>query len=445
MDRDSALAMEMALMLQNAPNFQTVRNCLDHWEGTITLQTINVEVEIVLDEGFPNTPPIVSTRSEIVHPNLSDSNRFMLKILQEWNHTYHIHQVIAQLKGILTRSPPMEKGAARMRGYASAPVQQARQIAAESSPNADQQFTVITQLTKEIEAVSNQIQVERENLLRRVQKPGESTEAGLGFIVDPRDDNVAEQKAIKDLLDDIHVRMSDGEFDAGEYLPIYKGKMKQLYLLEKELIRWQQEGNSVSRRDRTTKDRDALEADLYALVATMEELYKSYERGDFNAKRYHLTLRARVRDAFEVMKKLETFKFDVNKFVAENKLQEKFPHGSAKLTFTESPEEYIALVTPADLGTVSDITASMIELADALRLQSIATVDLIVGILDEIIGDMSRFKKMPADYWVLNEIREWRKSIEKQDLKSLLDPEDLKKMEFQSVRWLKDFRRLLKE
>jgi hypothetical protein len=200
-----------------------------------------------------------------------------------------------------------------------------------------------------------------------------------------------------------------------------------------------------------------LEAELYSCIATLDMLGKNYDNGLIDASTYSRQMRAYIQKIIDVRKKLEEKGFDLSKFIEREKIIENYPNAAVKLRIVKSdetvmrPEEEIPLeivkFSPAKLATeTADLVTNFITLIDCVQLGDYARVDNIVPIMDDIILLMENYTGLnDKNYWVYKEITAWRDKLKNEPPDLVIDSEDAKKIEYDAVRWFKDFRQRIRQ
>ena len=105
---DFLLANETQLIYENSSGFEPVRGNLKHWKGhcgIIEGTEIPIFANIYIQDGFPDIPPIVDITPKINHPNVEDDGSLSLRILSKWNSTYHVFQVVNDIKDLFAKVP----------------------------------------------------------------------------------------------------------------------------------------------------------------------------------------------------------------------------------------------------------------------------------------------------------------------------------------------------
>lgn len=200
-----------------------------------------------------------------------------------------------------------------------------------------------------------------------------------------------------------------------------------------------------------------LEAELYSCIATLDMLGKNYNNGLIDATTYSLQMKAYIQKIIEVRKKLEERGFDLTQFIEREKIIENYPDAAVKLRIVKAdenvmrPEEEIPLeivkLSPAKLATeTADLVSNFITLIDCVQLGDYARIDNIVPIMDDIILLLENYKGLnDKNYWVYKEITAWRDKLKDEPPDLVIDSEDAKKIEYDAVRWFKDFRQRLRQ
>ena len=198
------------------------------------------------------------------------------------------------------------------------------------------------------------------------------------------------------------------------------------------------------------------EGSLFSAIALLEFYHLQHEKGEIEPDFYHRQLKSLLLEALQLIIRLEKEKtFNFEEFVKREKIAEYFPHGLEKVKLAEGTSDLDELIEGKsrinyqELATLptkaADYVANVIELIDLLRLKAIATVDRILPLLDELRGILKHSEAIFGDdYWVIAEIDQWRKRLEKEKPGKLLSDKDLEKLELQAIRWNNDFRRQLK-
>ncbi len=208
------------------------------------------------------------------------------------------------------------------------------------------------------------------------------------------------------------------------------------------------------------RSRVELEADLYAITATLDTLTKSFNEGELDPYIYKKQLRSLIRDAFKTRMQLDKLNFQLEPFLNREKIIEKFPYGAERLrlaagsteeSMPPSGEVSVETIGPSFISVsgiaakAADIVADLIELIDVVKLRSVARTDILVPNLDDMLLLLEKFPGFGKDYWSYKEIERWRDTLKKEAPDKVIGDETAKQLEFEAVRWLKDFRRRLRE
>lgn len=199
------------------------------------------------------------------------------------------------------------------------------------------------------------------------------------------------------------------------------------------------------------------EASLYSAIATLEMYTRAYDRGEIAPEVYHKQLKAALMEAIQLRFKLEKDKrFNWSEFVSSNQIDSLYPHTAEKLRRVEGSsdidealedqthrmdyKEITRLPTKA-----ADYVANAIELMDLIRLQSVATIERLIPLLEDLRKILQQTTNIVGeDYWAIQEINAWIQRLYQEAPGTIPSEEELERLEMQVVRWLNDFRRELK-
>ncbi|MHA2249698.1 MAG: hypothetical protein ACXAD7_05015 [Candidatus Kariarchaeaceae archaeon] len=200
---------------------------------------------------------------------------------------------------------------------------------------------------------------------------------------------------------------------------------------------------------RRKKDPLQVEADLFAAIATMDQLSKYFDKGLVEETLYRRQLKSCISDVFKARIQLEQQGFNLPNFIENQDLVNKFPEGLRRLDLVEGLDSDAVSLEYKELKDLpvksADYVANAIELVDLLKLRSVAKIEYIVPLLDEMHNILLNFPSLGENHWSVVEIDGWRKTLLGEKPSMVLPEEECEKLEFDTVRWLNEFRRLLKE
>ncbi|MHA2172239.1 MAG: hypothetical protein ACXAB7_20390 [Candidatus Kariarchaeaceae archaeon] len=200
---------------------------------------------------------------------------------------------------------------------------------------------------------------------------------------------------------------------------------------------------------RRQKDPLQIEADLFAAIATMDQLSKYFDKGLVEETLYRRQLKSCISDVFKARMQLEKSGFNITEFIARENIEEKYPEGMRRLDLAEGLDEESVSLEFKELKELpvksADYVANAIELVDLLKLRTVAKIEYIVPLLDDMHNILSEFPNFGSSHWCVIEIDGWRKSLLAEKPSMVLPEEQCEKIEFDAVRWLNEFRRTLKE
>ena len=199
-----------------------------------------------------------------------------------------------------------------------------------------------------------------------------------------------------------------------------------------------------------------LEAELFSCIATIDNLSHRFTDGILDPGMYRRQLRALIRDAFKARFQLQKKGFDLDSFLDREKIVKKYPYGAEKLRFAEGvapipiDESVETIAMPfAQMKNLpaksADFVAAAIELIDLLRLGSVARVELIVPNLDDMSSILETFPGYGKDHEVVKEHNNWKEMLAAKPPDEVIEEGLIKRLEFEAVRWLNDFRRSLRD
>jgi len=204
----------------------------------------------------------------------------------------------------------------------------------------------------------------------------------------------------------------------------------------------------MSYQSRKKKEPLEIEADLYTAVATMDKLSNYFDKGYVGETLYRRQLKSCINDVYKARIALEDQGFNMQDFVTREDLESKFPEGLRRLDLAEGTDEENVLdfsqlkQLPA---IATDFVANAIELIDLLKLRSVAKIEYIVPLLDDMYAILEDFPGLDKDHWSVVEVNGWRSELLGEKPSKVLDEERCEKLEFDASRWLSDFRKQIKE
>lgn len=199
-----------------------------------------------------------------------------------------------------------------------------------------------------------------------------------------------------------------------------------------------------------------IEGSLYSAIAMLHFYSVAYEKGDVAQEVYSKQLKAHLLEAIQLRFKLEKDKkFNWDKFVKENYLIELFSEGIEKLARVSGSSDIDAALDEETIKInyqemkklptkAADYVGNAIELMDLIRLQSVATVERLIPLLEDMKKIIISANIFDVDYWAIREMDLWIDKLYRMPPGSIPSEEELERFEMYVVRWLNDFRRELK-
>lgn len=199
------------------------------------------------------------------------------------------------------------------------------------------------------------------------------------------------------------------------------------------------------------------EASLYAAISTLQFYASAYQAGELAPEVYSKRMKSTLTEAIQLRFKLESDeRFEWQQFVEENQLDLFFPDAFEKLKRVEGRSDIDEAIDDETIELdyqevkklptkAADFVGNAIELMDLIRLQSLATVERLIPLLEDLRKILQQTAKVfGADYWAIGEINAWVERLYKEQPGFIPDEKELERLEMQVVRWLNDFRRELK-
>jgi len=190
-----------------------------------------------------------------------------------------------------------------------------------------------------------------------------------------------------------------------------------------------------------------VEANFYACIATLDSLVRFFEEGKIDPAIYKRQLQSLFRDIFKFQNMLREQGIDVQAFIEKERLKEQFPLAIQRLETPtlegKGPTEI--LESPITVAfKAAEIVADLITIIDAAKLETVASAKMLVPLLEDALILLEAFPGLNKDYWVLKNMKQWKEYLSNLPPDKILPPDEVKKLEFEAVRWLNDFRGRLK-
>lgn len=198
------------------------------------------------------------------------------------------------------------------------------------------------------------------------------------------------------------------------------------------------------------------EASMYSAIASLQFITNANEKGEIAPEVYGKQLKSHLMEAIQLRFKLEKdAKFTWDDFVSDNQIDEFFPQGLDKLArvtgssdIDEAIEGETVKIDYQEIKKLptkaADFVGNSIELMDIIRLQSIATVERLIPLLEDIKKILLSAKMFGENYWIIKEVDVWTSRLYNKEPGTIPEDEELERLEMHVVRWMNDFRRELK-
>jgi ubiquitin-protein ligase len=205
---DEILSRETSLIYQYAFGFEPVEGNLRNWHGLINDKNgKTVSVTITLPDSYPNSPPDVYLQQGIVHPNITNG-KFLTRSIARWKSNYHVHQIIRELRQVITSSI--------IQTTTSAPLQ-------------SQQQAVDTALSNQLTMLKQQVQMKKEEF-QQAQSQGFSASQVDNTLSELTEDTLVDIQNELFALEDSYDR---ADMNGVEFSKQFLKLQKRYYMIQK--------------------------------------------------------------------------------------------------------------------------------------------------------------------------------------------------------------------
>ncbi len=242
---EKTLREERAYLAKNEPTFYQEGASGNVYVGKVgrlpTGEDIRLRIE--LPEFYPVVRPTVSVVPIIDHPNVNPNGRLDLLILDQWEPTYRLKDIIGAARRLFIHS----KIAGVRR---SQPVQEIRTAPQPSTPVDNEMITLqaeIATLKQQLAELETQSRKKQEVFLQsKGMNPLDSQK------IDPLVDMQAELQALDDLLLLLNDKFEEAEIDQTDFFRLFKHYTARRFTVA-ELLKEQQGGTEyvISNKEKT--------------------------------------------------------------------------------------------------------------------------------------------------------------------------------------------------
>ena len=185
----------------------------------------DIRIRIEIPEFYPIVKPTVTVMPEMVHPNVDGNGRLDLRLLNEWEPSYRVKDIIAAARRLFIHS----RNLARKRVE--------RHVAQTPRPVEPQPV-----LDMELEQLQNRVADLQKQLSKIERETREKREAsfkrqGVQVVTNasPELELKAELQALGDLLELLDIKFEDAEIDQTDFFRLFKHYMAMKFKTEEKL------------------------------------------------------------------------------------------------------------------------------------------------------------------------------------------------------------------
>ncbi len=214
-DTGKIIAQELDWIFRNEPTFQAHGNAFVGKVGR-TASGDDIRIRITLPEFYPVIRPDVNVLTEIRHPNINSNKTLALQLLDEWEPTYRLKDVISTTRRLFIRSRTSITRGVKDISMLEGKLEQE-----------------IVSLQKQIAEYNRKI---AEIKTDQLQKAGVDVAVGGSFKISRQMDAECQVLAINDLLELITIKFEEADIDQVDFFRLYRKYIRELYIATRELL-----------------------------------------------------------------------------------------------------------------------------------------------------------------------------------------------------------------
>jgi ubiquitin-protein ligase len=213
-DTDKIMAQEFDWIFKNEPTFQSSKDTFTGKVGRIHSGE-DIHIRISVPEFYPIIRPTVKVLADIDHPNIDTDGTLALQLLDEWEPSYRLKDVISAARRLFIRSKKSIRSTVRDDGGKHHTLEQ------------------------EIILIQKEINQYNQNITKLKGKQLESAgiqNAAVGSLEISRAVDVECQLlALNDLLELLSVKFEEADIDQVDFFRLYRKYIKEQYITAREL------------------------------------------------------------------------------------------------------------------------------------------------------------------------------------------------------------------
>lgn len=226
---DLIIAQEFDWLIKNEPTFRTNRNeCIGKVGRTDGGE--DIIIKIAFPEYYPFIRPDVYVVTNITHPNITSKQQLELQMLDAWEPTYRVKDILHSTRQLFLKSRPKEV----------APVKQVNRTSSVESE--------ILKVQQQINEITKQINASK---AEKLSNAGVQSLAVGSMKISKKLDIECQILAINDLLTILEMKFEEAGIEQTDFFRLYRKYSRELYLQHKELEKTEDNNNvSVEKTER---------------------------------------------------------------------------------------------------------------------------------------------------------------------------------------------------
>ncbi|WEU39994.1 MAG: hypothetical protein OdinLCB4_005860 [Candidatus Odinarchaeum yellowstonii] len=215
-----------------------------------------------------------------------------------------------------------------------------------------------------------------------------------------------------------------------------------------ERSRLLREEELLSSVDKETKIRIyELESELYANLATLQSISKSFEESRLDPVTFKRLLKALMKTCFKVKQELEKYGLDVKEFIKNQGFLEEFNLAIKNLEWDSNLDSSIYAISLESPGRIAvktyELASSFITLSDSVKLR--ISCEVLYNLLNELFNELTKYPGFSSTHPVCKEVREWQVKLKDFNPSDILDEKTSLELENAIQTWRNEFECMIKK
>ncbi len=231
-DSDRIIAEEYRWVFDNEPTFHLNGNVLKGKVGR-TPDGDSIVISITVPEFYPIIKPEIKVVTKISHPNIDENMNLSLQMMDEWEPSYRLRDIIANARRLFIKSKRSIRSIK--------PSLPKRSIQVEASSRLEDE---ILRLQKQITELNKQITDVKTDKLKQA-----GIQQSAAFKVSAFSDLTAQLNALEDLIELLEIKFEDADIDQTDFFRLYRKYIKEKYVCTQKLSKIEVDKNDVSKKN----------------------------------------------------------------------------------------------------------------------------------------------------------------------------------------------------